>query len=133
MTDRLDAIRQRIAAATPGPWNLDYCERGGFVVIATAQGKHVVIASRNDIPHLTEQFSANAHLIAHAPDDLAYLLGEVERLSRGCDTCRRNEYGECKKSAIECVQQDSWYSNETRMKECEVFGNRCGAWEKRDE
>lgn len=78
--ERLDAIRERVEVATDGPWAVDsddpsyiiYSERGGW--------DGLVIA------HVAEQDGAlfpvehNGALIAHAPQDLADLLAEVERL-----------------------------------------------------
>ena len=78
--ERLDAIQERVNAATPGPWAVDsddpsyiiHSERGGW--------DGLVIA------HVAEQDGAlfpvehNGALIAHAPQDLADLLAEVKRL-----------------------------------------------------
>lgn len=78
--EQLDAIQERVDAATPGPWAVDsddpayiiYPEKGGW--------DGLVIA------HVAEQDGAlfpvehNGSLIAHAPQDLADLLAEVERL-----------------------------------------------------
>ena len=78
--ERLDAIQERVDAATPGPWAADsddpayiiYPEQGGW--------DGLVIA------HVAEQDGAlfpvehNGSLIAHAPQDLTDLLAEVERL-----------------------------------------------------
>lgn len=69
---RLDEIKARLEKATPGPWAV--AGRNGYLnqveiapAIATAYGAG-------------EEVQANAALIAHAPADIAYLLGEVERL-----------------------------------------------------
>ena len=78
--EQLDAIQERVDAATPGPWAVDsddpayiiYPEKGGW--------DGLVIA------HVAEQDGAlfpvehNGALIAHAPQDLTALLAEVERL-----------------------------------------------------
>lgn len=78
--ERLDAIQERVDTATRGPWAVDsddpayiiYPEKGGW--------DGLVIA------HVVEQDGAlfpvehNGSLIAHAPQDLADLLAEVERL-----------------------------------------------------
>ena len=77
---QLDAIQARVDTATRGPWAVDsddpayiiYPEKGGW--------DGLVIA------HVAEQDGAlfpvehNGSLIAHAPQDLADLLAEVERL-----------------------------------------------------
>ena len=78
--ERLDAIQERVDTATRGPWAVDsddpayiiYPEKGGW--------DGLVIA------HVAEQDGAlfpvehNGSLIAHAPQDLADLLAEVDRL-----------------------------------------------------
>jgi hypothetical protein len=92
MTDRLDEIRARAEAATPGPWRW----RG----LLTAEGSEQTYAgysqrvfrfttdSLDTSPTLVaETFDGhsdtappNAEFIAHARDDIPYLLAEVERL-----------------------------------------------------
>ena len=89
---RLAAIRERLNAATPGPWEFDsYCrvlappahlddaEHYGNIV-AWVPAWHGDTACK---PH-----DDNAELIANAPADLAWLLAEVERLTRQRDAAR---------------------------------------------
>ena len=71
--DRIKAIRGRLAAATPGPWPVgeEYGEErwqavGPAFLGGTREGK-----------------AADAALVSNAPDDLAFLLAEVERLGGG--------------------------------------------------
>lgn len=75
----LDAIRERLEAATPGPWTAhDWPEqdlygdkvrdRTGLLVAQTWPGP----------PSYSEQ--ANAEFIAHSRTDVAALLDEVDRL-----------------------------------------------------
>ena len=66
---RLDEIRARLGQATPGPW----LQGNGFVLASNAK----VVASliNCDGPKLD-----NAAFVAHAPADIAWLVGEVERL-----------------------------------------------------
>ena len=79
---RVDEIRARLAAATPGPWkhtpgvafkhyvhSLDEREEFGFSL--------QVMHWRDGESCRAEE---NAELIAHVPEYLAYLLGENERL-----------------------------------------------------
>ena len=54
MTDRLEEIRSRAEAATPGPWEIG----------------------------VTYNHGRNATFIAHAREDIPYLLAEVERLQK---------------------------------------------------
>ena len=68
MTDRLDEIQARLDAATPGPW---VAMNSGVIAIVTAS-EHQLI-TRGSLP-------PDADFIAHAPDDLAWLLERVARL-----------------------------------------------------
>lgn len=76
MPNRLQEIRARLDAATPGPW-------------WTAEQRRPYnnpIWSRSDDPVTTGETIGNiylqpdADLIAHAPADIAWLLGRVEAL-----------------------------------------------------
>lgn len=91
---RLAEIRERLAAATPGPWELYATERN---VIAITKGRmrsgyrrEIVHWSGFDCSNIDDpgQVRANAALIAHAPSDLAYLLDEIARLTRELDAAR---------------------------------------------
>jgi hypothetical protein len=64
--DRIDQIRSRWNNATPGPW----IHEGAFVVMR--DGKFhvkVAVAGWND-----------AEFISKAPEDIAWLIGKIERL-----------------------------------------------------
>ena len=75
MDNKLDEIRQRTEAATDGPWERfdtpDYAEihvlggkEAGFLPVALAGEAY------------------NANFIAHAREDIPYLLSEVDRLNK---------------------------------------------------
>ena len=75
MSIDLEAIRARIAAATPGPWR------------SARNVKHAVMVGPEDAPRhicafgpLSIGTADDTALIAHAPADLASLCDEVERL-----------------------------------------------------
>jgi hypothetical protein len=65
----IEAIKGRLAAATPGPWYVDESLRG---VEAQTHGYPVEIVAWTG--------RADAVLIAHAPGDIDALVAEVERL-----------------------------------------------------
>jgi len=65
---------------TPGPWMLDYVVDGAYAIHGTAAGDQILIATRAPIPRLHEEFVANAHLIAAAPDLLAAVHRAVETI-----------------------------------------------------
>lgn len=93
MTDEeLAAIQGRLTKATPGPWV--HGQNGGYVILGYKPEKkridgygaddHVCVLDDGDQnQYLSEDEQlANAEFIAHAPDDIARLLAEVERLKR---------------------------------------------------
>ena len=68
---RLTEIRSRLEKATPGPWEQKVHR------YSTYYNAKVLIE-----PSVAAVFESNANsdLIAHAPEDIAYLLSEVTRL-----------------------------------------------------
>ena len=62
MPDRLQEIRARLDAATPGPWE-------------------VVCNTTSDVVGVLDGDYDDADLIAHAPADIAWLLEEVDNLN----------------------------------------------------
>ena len=88
MPDRLNEIRARLDAATPGPW-------------WTAEQRRPYsnpIWSRSDDPVTTGEtigsiyLQPDADLIAHAPADIAWLLDEVKRWKH---VAENDLYGVC--------------------------------------
>lgn len=96
----LEAIKQRLAAATPGPWyvhNPDdalcmnaYCvstdEHEPWIDMPESKNGHehiiaiTLLQSPRVVCHASEKWEENAELIAHIPTDMAALIAEVERL-----------------------------------------------------
>ena len=73
---RLSDIRRRVAAATPGSWASEGGDDNGYAVHA----RGVVIAKLHGSGAGKKRTAANAALIAHAPDDLLYLLGRIDEI-----------------------------------------------------
>ena len=77
--DQLSAIRARLDAATPGPWEAGTaccCPDMGWV-----DGPKGAVCPQFTATKVTHSLDANdAELIANAPTDLRALLDEVERL-----------------------------------------------------
>jgi hypothetical protein len=77
--DQLSAIRERLDAATPGPWEAgtaSCCPDLGWV-----EGPKGAVCPQFTATKVTHSLDANdAELIAHAPTDLRALLAEVEAL-----------------------------------------------------
>jgi hypothetical protein len=114
MTSRLDEIKARWAKATPGPWGWAPNPHGG----ARVQKPNAGIADvlwRAGVEHPVQQScEANADAIAHAPDDVAYLLRELDaRTAALADTvATANTYG-ARLDAIEtAVWNEDWTADE---------------------
>lgn len=78
MSDRLQEIRARLDAATPGEWVIENDE-----YISALDGHpspHIIARVENDHPGCPHD--ADADLIAHAPDDLRWLLDRVAELEQ---------------------------------------------------
>jgi hypothetical protein len=73
--ERINEIKARLEAATPGPWENDHANCVG---VYKNEGWEFDICECESI--CTENANANADFIAHAPDDIAYLLAENERM-----------------------------------------------------
>lgn len=69
MPDRLQEIRARLDAATPGPWHVHPV---GSIEVRRLDYSGFVVARANH--------DDDADLIAHAPADLAWLLAEIDAL-----------------------------------------------------
>lgn len=84
---KLDEIRARWAKATPGPWEIER-EEDDVVTHAISPcdlGYPSTIGPLQDVVYRSmdvEQVEADAEAIAHAPEDIAFLLAEVERLQK---------------------------------------------------
>jgi hypothetical protein len=68
MTNRIDEIRKRVEAATPGPWLAEHANSGVFT---------------NPKPYFYEDVTLtqeNRDFIAHSREDIPYLLNEIHRL-----------------------------------------------------
>ena len=73
---RLDAIRNRAEAATPGPWGVD--SSNGFIKAAEPRVTlaHMWDKFEEDFPNCVD----NSDFIAHARSDIPYLLELVQEL-----------------------------------------------------
>ena len=82
MSKRLDAIRQRLTNATPGPWPKDYV----YAIVRNSVRNGSYDSDEPGMESFSWDFSYyydradDVPLIAHAPEDLAFLLAEVESL-----------------------------------------------------
>lgn len=103
---RLDEIRERLSAATPGPWAV--AERSGWDCDKTIAWEVAVCYGDEDVRHVHHAGDGlpesvivnsvnNADLIANAPDDIQYLLQLIDTMNTcGISCCQVCEqYNEC--------------------------------------
>lgn len=83
MTNRLREISERLERATPGPWNIERVDHEHEITfeIGTDEGFFAKIYEHDFIDQ-GRNAKPTCELIAHAPDDLRYLLSLVERLEK---------------------------------------------------
>ena len=84
----LEAIRARLKAATPGPWEwTDESGTGRRETLSTlGESPIAVLMPEYDVDGAyIEATPDDATFITHAPQDIADLLAEVERLNRHID------------------------------------------------
>ena len=107
MTDpTLDAIQQRLEKATKGPWVADFAPPSGAMIYA-ADDKRVADVLERVAERPREECADNAMFIAHAPEDIAFLLQEVERLE--------GEHADCvPRSRYNCANDD-WLKSEAKL------------------
>ena len=120
---KLDEIRERLEAASSAPWKWhgeDYRGGWGWQLLVNAEGQGLIVGTDCgelrayepvDASHVVtflNVFQPDAHLIAHAPTDIAYLLEEVERL-RGVVTTATIACGAIGLEAAEDI--DRWRDN----------------------
>lgn len=87
MTDRIAEIEARWANATKGPWYLERDDRDYGAI-----GYRVTDGAGSDLAQVSEETypdeaiaraACDATAIAHAPEDVAYLLQRVRELEAG--------------------------------------------------
>ncbi|MGM1048374.1 MAG: hypothetical protein ACQEXX_19855 [Bacillota bacterium] len=74
--NKIDEIKESLAAATPGPWEVyEWGNDEGYAVYQHPVGMQTSITGWGRVLQTKE----NAHLIAKAPEYITYLLQLVER------------------------------------------------------
>jgi hypothetical protein len=136
--DQLSAIRARLDAATPGPWEAgtaSCCPDMGWV-----DGPKGAVCPQFTATKVTHSLDANdAELIANAPTDLRALLDEVERLKNDlamarqvsgelCEACGWAMKFPGEPCRCELVKwRDEWEAFKARMTEQDASSFRRGA------
>jgi hypothetical protein len=75
----LDAIRRRVAAATPGPWS-----RHGADIRAGDDGA-VLFTGRDGSAEVRQQADRDAEFVAHARADVLALLDRLAQLTEAAE------------------------------------------------
>lgn len=93
--DLVAKVREALAKATPGPWEVDM-DDWDVQVVMKPDGTPGVAIICEGMHQGTDEGESDAHLIAHAPAWLEALCDEVERLRNGsrCPECSATAWGE---------------------------------------
>ena len=81
--DRLEEIRARLRWSSAKPWRVRYVENQRAVEVAGPGSDREVAGwpfSRVAVVGVPGFATEDAEFIAHAPDDITYLLAEIDRL-----------------------------------------------------
>lgn len=87
MSDRVEQIRARAEAATEGPWVIDSTEPSIWSPRVIVIGNYTA-ADLYESPAWEDGTAEDLGFIAHAREDVPWLLAEVERLQRDVDHLR---------------------------------------------
>ena len=89
----LEPIKERLAAATPGPWDFHVLPQSVGITVATIHSEQGPRETRwtVDLPPEIGGMGtrADAEMIAHAPSDLAALVAEVEQLREQVEAVKK--------------------------------------------
>lgn len=110
MTLDLDAIKARLAAATPGPWQAQHGDIWDTRDDG-APGIPLFRANRESRSwgrrYANDEAVANAEFLEHAPSDIAALVAEVERLTAVEASLRSSLIRACNATDGRCADQVS--------------------------
>ena len=107
MTDRIEKIRQRAEAATQGPWRAY-----GNTVEQENTGCHQVVGTELTgvgymaYERLTTK-NEDATFIAHAREDIPYLLAEVERLRAALTLACRDGWSDGESATTHYIEKST--------------------------
>ena len=82
---KIQEIRERLQATTPGAWKIwepddDYFGDDSSTVV-TGCGQYIAQTSYDGLSHtIRKTMAADAAFIAHAKEDITYLLDQIEKL-----------------------------------------------------
>lgn len=77
--DRLTDIKKRLLATTPGAWGVVEQDDDGDWIVSGADGTYIAQTSYDGLSITTrETCRSDAEFIAHAKEDIAFLLEKLE-------------------------------------------------------
>lgn len=77
--DRLTDIKKRLLATTPGAWGVVEQDDDGDWIVSGADGTYIAQTSYDGLSVTTrETCRGDAEFIAHAKEDIAFLLEKLE-------------------------------------------------------
>ena len=77
--DRLTDIKKRLLATTPGVWGMVEQDDDGDWIVSGADGTYIAQTSYDGLSVTTrETCRGDAEFIAHAKEDIAFLLEKLE-------------------------------------------------------
>ena len=87
----LEPIKERLAAATPGPWRVWHDPDPSKVRSTAVETAWCYGDIEGDTELITDYLptGADAEMIAHAPEDIAALISEVERLREQVEAVKK--------------------------------------------
>ena len=84
---KTEQIRKRLEAATPAPW---FVKETAVTVTIKKKRDNIVSMPKKCGWKMREQTNKDADFIAHAPEDIAYLLQQVEKLKEALEFFTKN-------------------------------------------
>lgn len=76
---RIDEIKRRLLATTPGSWRVVEQDDDGDWIVSGADGAYIAQTSYDGLSVTTrETCRGDAEFIAHAKEDIAFLLEKLE-------------------------------------------------------
>jgi hypothetical protein len=117
---RIEQIKERADKATAGPWN--YCESDG---VFYSPDKTPVGCVYDNVDSGTDEIDDepsrhNGYFIAHAREDVPFLLRRIEELKEWGQAFR--VYGSTPDAALQCIQR--WQADSIALQSIEQSANR---------
>jgi hypothetical protein len=104
VSGRLSEIKERVGKATPGPWEVEYdtcecnspddCDHWTLPYRLTLPEESVPEGVDHQVEYIGDFTNETVEFIAHSPDDIRWLIAEVERLRHAVALCVYGKSGQ---------------------------------------